>query len=186
MGKRTWMMFSVVWIVPVLSGCSTAMMDSFFAVSVEEAKDLHNLTRKMVDEHDKKMSAEHTKMHPEAADAISILRQEYETKVAAIQKQADDIHSKVGENVKMLVAMGLKLATVLGGIPAGGSVGSLVASAVDEESEKTSSDGLLRMLMAVGVGTAGGGWLGNAGKGRSKGEIALLKGMINDIKDKMA
>lgn len=158
-GKRSWMMFSVVMIIPVLSGCSQAMMDSFFAVSHQEAKNMHLITGKKIDDHDKNMSEQHKKMHPDSAEAIDILRLEYETKSAALQKELEDMRSKVGENVKELIAMGLKLA----GLPADSTVENYISNAVasgTKDATDVSAKDILAGLLAAGAGTAGGGLLG--------------------------
>lgn len=166
MSKRSWMMFSIVMIVPMLTGCTQAMMDSFFAVSHQEAKNMHQITGKKIDDHDKNMTEQHKAMNPKAAEAIDKLRLEYEMKSAALQKELDDMYSKVGENINKLADIAVQLGVRFAGLPPD-SLKNILTSEVTNGTEKAKSvseKDILAVLIAAVMGTAGSGLLGKMKK----------------------
>lgn len=109
--------------VVLLSGCSQAMTDSFFAPSVVEVKKLHQETRTLVKAHDTNMTSQHQAMSPEVAAEIGVLKEAFDDKVVLINARADEVHSKVGA---LVVALAEKFGL-------GGSFVSWVNDLVGEE-----------------------------------------------------
>ena len=107
------------------------MTDAFFAETVTDSRQFHQVTYDKIDAHDENMTGQHKAMSPEAAAAIDALRKEFEDKSAALQKRADDIHSSLGENAGELIKMGLKLASRFAGLPDGASIAGLLTETVD-------------------------------------------------------
>lgn len=119
-----------------LHGCSQAMTDAFFAETVTDSRQFHQVTYDKIDAHDENMTGQHKAMSPEAAAAIDALRKEFEDKSAALQKQADDTHSSVGENAGELIKIGLKLARRFTDLPDGASIAGVLTDTVDTKTGK--------------------------------------------------